>query len=36
MYSEEDMKKYASYILTHTKYINPKEWFEQFKKKISK
>jgi hypothetical protein len=33
MYSEEDMKKYASYMLTHTKYITPKEWFEQFKKK---
>ena len=32
MYSEEDMKKYASYMLTHTKYITPKEWFEQFKK----
>jgi hypothetical protein len=31
-YSEEDMKKYASYMLTHTKYITPKEWFEQFKK----
>lgn len=33
-YSEEDMKKYASYMLTHTKYITPKEWLiEQFKKK---
>ena len=33
MYSEEDMKKYAIYMLRHTKYITPKEWFEQFKKK---
>ena len=33
MYSAEDMKRYASYMLRHTKYITPKQWFEQFKKK---
>jgi hypothetical protein len=32
-YTEEDMRKYASYFFTHSKYISPKEWFEQFKNK---
>jgi hypothetical protein len=33
MYSEEDMRKYASYFFRHSKYISPKDWFEQNKKK---
>ena len=32
LYSEEDMTKYALYILNNS-VITPKEWFEQFKKK---
>jgi hypothetical protein len=33
MYSEKDMHKYAIYILTHKKVLNPNEWREQYKKK---
>ena len=39
MYSEEDMNKYADYVLmcsaekTFKLPLQPKEWFEQFKKK---
>jgi hypothetical protein len=32
LYSEEDMRDYASYILLYDA-ISPKKWFEQFKKK---
>jgi hypothetical protein len=32
-YSEEDMNDYAHYRLLFKKPIDPKEWFEQFKKK---
>jgi hypothetical protein len=33
LYSEEDMNDYANYRLLFKKPIEPKEWFEQFKKK---
>lgn len=33
MYSEEDMQDYANYRLLIKKALNPKEWFEKFKKK---
>jgi hypothetical protein len=32
-YNEEDMHKYAIYILTHKRVLTPDEWREQFKKK---
>ena len=32
-YSEEDMRDYANYRLLIKKALDPKEWFEQFKKK---
>jgi len=32
-YSEEDMMDYSNYRLLIKKALNPKEWFEQFKKK---
>ena len=38
-YSEEDMKEYSNYVLTHIQSkkwelpLSPKEWFKQFKNK---